>query len=204
MGVKQPVPAIRDESMAVWRLARAAPRPGSRAAAVASSTARRVAVAPNGTISTGSGKRPSIGTHFDSSAITSILRRRRGHDLLAQQRAAAALDQGQIGRDLVGAVDGQIELGRLVERGQRDAEPLGLGAGRLRGGDGDHVEAAAHALGQQLDKVLRGRAGAEPKPHARPHEFDGAGGGGTLLSVDVHEVVGLPAPAKVPIRRAGI
>ena len=62
----------------------------------------------------------------------------------------------------------------------------------------NHVEAAAHALGQEVDKMLRRRAGTEPKPHARPHEFDGAGGSGTLLSLDVHEGLGLPAPAKTP------
>jgi hypothetical protein len=52
--------------------------------------------------------------------------------------------------------------------------------------------------------VLGGRAGAETKPHARPHEFDGAGGGGTLLSLDIHEAAGLPAAAKNAIQRAGI
>src|SRR5271169_4838317 len=46
--------------------------PGQPAAAVAASTARRVASAPNGEISTGSGKRPRIGTNFDWSAITII------------------------------------------------------------------------------------------------------------------------------------
>ena len=44
---------------------------------------------------------------------------RRRDDLFPQQRPAPALDQGQVGRDLVGAVDGEIELGRLVERGER-------------------------------------------------------------------------------------
>src|SRR5262249_50980243 len=38
-----------------------------------------------------------------------------GHDLLAQQGAATALDEGEVRRDLVGAVDGQVERGRLVE-----------------------------------------------------------------------------------------
>ena len=59
-------------------------------------------------------------------------RGRRGNDLFAQQRAAAALDQGQIRRDLIGAVDGQIEFRRLVERGQRNAKPLGLRRGSPR------------------------------------------------------------------------
>src|SRR2546429_2085862 len=48
------------------------------------------------------------------------------NDFFAQQRAAAAFDQAQIGRDLVGAVDGEIELRRFLERGQWNPEPLGL------------------------------------------------------------------------------
>ena len=47
--------------------------PGHPAAAAAASTARAVAVAPKGGISTGNGKRPSRCTHFDWSAMTSIV-----------------------------------------------------------------------------------------------------------------------------------
>ena len=49
-----------------------------------------------------------------------------GHDLLAQQRTAAALDEAQVGVDLVGAIDRQIEERLVVERGERDAQALGL------------------------------------------------------------------------------
>ena len=48
------------------------------------------------------------------------------HHHLAQQRAAAALDQVEVRVDLVSAVDGHVQVRVLVERGQRDAEPLGL------------------------------------------------------------------------------
>ena len=146
--------------------------PAQPAAAAAASTARRVAASPNGMTSIGSGKRPSV---FDPFALVGDHHhagRGRRHDLFPQQRAAAALDQGEVGADLVGAVDGHVELGRLVERGQRHAEPLGIGAGRLRGRHADDVEPAAHPLGQKLDEMPGGRAGAEPKPHARPHPFD--------------------------------
>jgi hypothetical protein len=44
--------------------------PGQPASAFAASTARRVAAAPKGAISIGSGNRPSIDTHLDSSAMT--------------------------------------------------------------------------------------------------------------------------------------
>ena len=38
----------------------------------------------------------------------------------------------------------------------------------------------------KFDKMLRGRSGAEPKPHAGTHEFDGASGGCAFLGVGVH------------------
>ena len=103
-----------------------------------------------------------------------------------QQRAAAALDQAQIVRDFVGAVDGKIKLRGLVQIGERHAQPLGVAAGRFRCGHTDHVEASADPLGQKLDKMLGGRPAAQAKPHARTHEFEGAGGGGTFLSIDIH------------------
>ncbi len=160
--------------------------PGAPAAAPAASTARRVAARPNGTTSIGSGKRPSTGTHFDSSAIT-IMRADAAATIFSRSSAPPPpLIRRQVGRDLVGAVDRQVELGRLVERRQRNAKPLGLRARRLRGRHRDDVEAGAHALAQQLDEMPRGRAGAEPEPHARAHEFDRAGGGGTFLGLDVH------------------
>jgi hypothetical protein len=34
--------------------------------------------------------------------------------------------------------------------------------------------------------MLGGRPAAQAKPHARTHEFKGAGGGGTLLGIDIH------------------
>ena len=54
------------------------------------------------------------------------------HHLLAQQRAAAALDQVEVRVDLVRAVDGDVEAAELVERRQRDAELLGLLLGAHR------------------------------------------------------------------------
>ncbi len=170
--VDEPVPAIRDESMAVLRL-RSGAGPGQPTSAATISIARRVTVAPNGTISIGSGKRPSVLTHFDSSAITIILADAAATIFSRKQRPAAALDQVQIRRDLVGAVDGQVQFGRLVERGQCDAEPLCLHARGLRRRNGRYFEPGPNALAQQLDKVAGGRAGAEPKPHARLHERDG-------------------------------
>ena len=145
-----------------------------------------MAASPNGTTSTGSGKRPSDGHPFRFVDDDDHAGRGRGDDLLPQQRAAAALDQAQIGGDLVGAVDGKIELRRLVERGERHAQPLGVAAGRLRRGHSDDVEPGVNALRQKLDEMLGGRAAAETEPHAGTHELERAGGGCTFLAFDIH------------------
>ncbi len=113
--------------------------------------------------------------------------RRRGHDLLAQQRAAAALDHAQLIVDLVGAVDRQIELRRLVERGQRDAELLGLHPRGLRGRDADHVQALRHLLAQRRDEAGRRRSGAKAKPHPVGDEIERGAGGAFLELVRLEQ-----------------
>ena len=113
-------------------------------------------------------------------------RRGRRHDLFAQEGAAAAFDQRQIGRDLVGAIHGDVELGQFVERGERNAPLLGVVARGLRGRDPDHVEAVAHPLPEKLDEMPGSRTGAEPEPHARPDEVQSLGRGSAFLKLGVH------------------
>ncbi len=98
--------------------------------------------------------------------------RRCGDNFLAQQRAAAPFDQAQRAVDLVGAVDREVELGRLVERRQRNAELARLARRRLRGRHADDLQSLAHFGADEIDERAGGRAGAEAKPHARPHEGD--------------------------------
>ena len=88
-------------------------------------------------------------------------------DLLAQVGAAEALDQVEAGIDLVGAVDHDIELGRLRERRQRDAEAAAGGGRRVRGGHAGHVAQAAGGdpRGQRLEHHSRRRPRAEAEPH---------------------------------------
>ena len=68
------------------------------ASAVAASTARWVAAAPNGAISIGSGKRPSIETHLVSSTITTIRAEAVATIFSRSKRAPSAFDQRQVGR----------------------------------------------------------------------------------------------------------
>ena len=71
--------------------------------------------------------------------------RGRGDDLLAQERAAAALDQPELRIDLVRPVDRQIELGDVIQRRERNAEAPCLLLGRPGRPD-------AHDLKTALDR----------------------------------------------------
>ena len=143
-----------------------------------------VAIRPNRTTSTGSGNRPS---DADQLAVVDYHHHPVGcsrDDLLPQERPAATLDHAELAVDLVGAVDREIELRRLVERSERDIEPLGLGARGLRGRHADHVQAARNPFAERGDEVSRGRAGAEPEPHPVGDEIERGAGGAVLQLVD--------------------
>jgi hypothetical protein len=114
--------------------------------------------------------------------------RRRRHDLLPQQRAAAALDQVERGIEFVGAIDGEIEPVDLVERGQGDLALLRLNASNLRGRYADHAQPTGNPLAQQFDKMLRGRTGAEPQLHAILHMLQRLRRSLSLQSIHIHEL----------------
>ena len=97
-----------------------------------------------------------------------------GDDLLAQQRAAAALDQPELGIDLVGTVDRQIELWDLVQKLRRNAERLRLRLGRFGSGDAANVETGRDPLPDEIDEMVGGRTGAEAEPHPGRYQFERA------------------------------
>ena len=173
--------AIGEERRAV-RSRRSVIAPSRPSAAQARSRRMRVEPAPNGTISTGSGKAPSRATRLEASAMTIMRPRRGGDDLFAQQRAAAALDEAQLRVDLVGAVDGQVELRRLLQRRQRNAEACRLGARRFGGRHADDLKTGRDVLAERGDEAARRGAGAEAKLHAGLDKSEG-GGGGALFGV---------------------
>ena len=121
----------------------------------------------------------------------------RGHDLLAQQRAPAALDQAQPRADLVGSVYGKVEFRRFIKGGERDSTGVRLRPRRLRGRNPDNRQPGPHPLGQQLDKVVGGRPGPDPKPHAGFDHLQGPRCGGPLQLLDVFDVHG-EAPPSIP------
>ena len=110
---------------------------------------------------------------------------RGGDDLLPQESPAAALDQAQVVVELVGAVDRQVEVGRLVEGRQGNALALRLVAGRLGGGNAHDLQAAPHALADGGDEMRRRRAGAEAQPHAVGDEL-GSPFGRSALEIVAH------------------
>src|SRR4030095_15081418 len=77
------------------------------------------------------------------------------------------LDGAAVGRDLVGAVHGEVEKVHFFERGEGNAGRARLGGRRFRGGHAANAKAAGHALGQLLENEL-GRA-ARPQSHV--HAF---------------------------------
>src|SRR5262249_712722 len=74
------------------------------------------------------------------------------------------------------------------------AQLFGLGAGRLRCRYCDDVQAGADPLGQKLDEVACGRAGAKPKPHPGFHEIKRARGSVAFQNVGVHDPITNSAP----------
>ena len=130
---------------------------------------RRVCMWQKGVISTGRAKPgpralAQLGLVDDDDELL-------GHHLdhlLAEESAAAALDEGEVGVDLVGTVDGDVEDGLLVEGAEGDVERLRLLASALGGGDGDDVLqlAGLELLAEAFDGEVGGGSRAEADDHA--------------------------------------
>lgn len=88
--------------------------------------------------------------------------------LFAEEGSASALDEVEVGVDLIRAIDGHVELGVRVEGDEGDAELLGLLLGADRGGDGNDVFelAGLEELAEALDGEVGGGARSEPHDHA--------------------------------------
>src|SRR3954447_6154246 len=112
--------------------------------------------------------------------------RRRGDDLLAQQRAAATLDQVERSVEFVRAIDREVQPVDLLQRGQRNAAPCRIRAGCFRCRHADHFQSRANPFAQELNEMLRRRAGAETELHAVLHLLERARCGLPLQSVHVH------------------
>ena len=90
--------------------------------------------------------------------------RRGGHDLLAHQGAAVALDEPQLRVHFVGPVEGDVQPLHVGQRGERNAELRRQLRGCLRSGHAADAQPRPDALAQGLDK-LRGRPAGPQAEH---------------------------------------
>lgn len=88
--------------------------------------------------------------------------------LLAQQRAAAALDEVELRVDLVGAVDGEVEARDGVERGEGDVEACGV---VVRGGKVLGFEGEGEGEGAGEEKIESGELATSLRLDLRPSFF---------------------------------
>ena len=89
-----------------------------------------------------------------------------GHHFLPQQCAAGALDQAEIRRDFVGAIDGQVNADSAPGLIDCDAEFLGPSRGVQRRSYGLDLQlGASYSFGQKTQKVIRCGSGAETQQH---------------------------------------
>jgi hypothetical protein len=128
---------VGDEAAAVRLASRGVSRQASPFGGEGARDGARVAASPKRTISTGRGNLPSAATTLVLSAMTTM--RREAAATIFSRRCAPPppLISVEVGVDLVGAVDGQIELDQLIERRQRNVQALGLPPRRLRGRNAD-------------------------------------------------------------------
>jgi hypothetical protein len=130
--------------------------------------------------------------------------RRGGDELLARVRAAAALDDPAVGRDLVCSVDRDVEPLERLTGLDAQAERRRRRRGRRRRRDARHVEPPGGERGQQ---VRDGRARAEPHAHPVPHQVRRVPRGERLVALGAHAITarrrGTAGPAVAPARAGG-
>ena len=141
---------------------------------------------PKGTISTGSGKRPSIGTHFDSSAITIMLAE--AEATIFSRNSAPPPPLIRLKSGPISSAPSMVRSSSGVSSRVDSVMPqlLGLIAGRLRGRHPDHIEAVPDLFAQKVHEMPGRRAGPEAEPHAGPHPFERAGGSLPFESFKIH------------------
>src|SRR5690242_10782719 len=157
-GIQDPVAAIRDKSMAIFaapqrqwtrfldRFDRFRNRPNGRCQAEGAYFNRKRKM-------TKYADRLALIGDYDHAGGS------RRNNLFPQQRATTTLYQAKAWADLVRAIHGQVKLGRLIQRRQRNSATFRIGKGRLRRGDRDDIETRADPLADQLHKMPCRRPG---------------------------------------------
>ncbi len=137
--------------------------------------------------SIGSGKRPSVFTHLLSSAITTM--RAEAAATIFSRNSAPPPPLMRVRSGPISSAPSTVMSSSGVSSSVVSGTPSRSAWARVVSevGTPTTLEAPAHPLGQKLDEMLGGRAGAEAEPHARPHPFDRQPCGLTFLRFDVHE-----------------
>ena len=106
------------------------------------------------------------------------------HDLLPQQCSAAALDAIEVLVDLIGAVDGHIDVIDVIDVHDLDAEAFGLFLRAAGGGDAGELQSfLLHAAAEFIHQEPYGGTGAESGDHAVVNKLGGFDAGRLLHCV---------------------
>src|SRR5208283_454860 len=107
-----------------------------------------------------------------------------GHQFLAQQRSAQALDEIERPQfHLVGAVDGERDAAVVRQRGERNSESAGQSGGLFGSGDAGDAQPLGDAPRQRSHRERRRGAAAEAHRHAVLDQRRGGFGGGQFPRV---------------------
>jgi DNA-3-methyladenine glycosylase len=101
--------------------------------------------------------------------------RRVGHNFLPQQCASGALDQAEIRRDFVGAVDRQVNANSPARFVHRYPKFLGPSRGMQRRSNRLNLQfGASYSFGKKTKKVIRRGSAAKTQKHIAAHISDGS------------------------------
>ena len=106
-----------------------------------------------------------------------------GHDLFPRMCGAPSFYQPTVGRDLVGAVDGHVEMIDVGKRFHVEAKFSGRCIGTRGSGDAANFEFTG---GQRGEKKGHRRPGAEPDRHAAFYQFGRRLGSQPFFVVGAH------------------
>ena len=157
----------------------------ARALAPSTSSDSRVASSPKATTSTGTRCLCTKSVHQLAAVDDDREAMARGRDnLLAQQGSAQSLDQiERAALHFVSAIDREIDLAMLAERGERNVRRLRLCCRTLRRGNADEAQALPMTPRERFDRESRRRAAAKPDDHVILDQLHRGLGGGALESV---------------------
>jgi len=106
------------------------------------------------------------------------------NDFFAEESSATALDEGESGSNLVGTVDGEVDVGDVVKFDEGDAGFTACLFGHARGGDAaDSPLVLTDLESEGGNHEHGGGAAAEADDHSVAHKIEAAGGCGLFFQI---------------------